>query len=269
MTADLDAPRLVPNRMKEKFAAGERVFGVWIDSMRTPAIVRIAAAAGVDFVFIDMEHSSLSYETVGDMCEMARACGVTPVVRPFTTDIASVGRLLDIGAQGVLFADVQSVDQVIAAREASFYPPAGKRGHTAASAAQDYRTGPGGAIKQAVNDATLLAIQIESARGIEELDALLAQGAVGFIEIGRGDLSTDLGHPGETRHPDTLAAVDRVIGIAARHGVPVGTLCATLDDAEDMLARGMRSIVYPNERNQLLSIYTQTMDALHQLDARG
>lgn len=268
MTADLDGPRLVPNRMKEKFAAGDSVFGVWIDSMRTPAIVRIAAAAGVDFVFIDMEHSSLSYETVGDMCEMARACGVTPVVRPFTTDIASVGRLLDIGAQGIMYHDVQRVDEVLTARDSSFYPPVGKRGHTTASTAQDFQSGPGDAIKKAVNDETLVAIQIESRRGVEELDTLLDPGIVGFIEIGRGDLSTDLGYPGETRHPETLAAVDRVIATATEHGVPVGTLCTRLDDAEDMLRRGMRSIVYPNERNQLLSIYTETMSALHELAAR-
>lgn len=268
MSDDADGIRLIPNRMKETFAAGGRVFGVWIDSMRTPAIVRLAASAGVDFVFIDMEHSSLSYETVGDMCEMARACGVTPVVRPFTTDAASVGRLLDIGAQGVMFPDVHTVDEVLSARDAALYPPAGRRGHTAASSAQDFQSGPGGTVKRAVNERTLVAIQVESREGVERLDELLATGAVDFIEIGRGDLSTDLGHPGEIRHPETLEAVDRVIETASRHGVPVGTLCMRLDDAEDMLQRGMRSIVYPNERNQLLSLYTETMSALHDLADR-
>jgi 2-keto-3-deoxy-L-rhamnonate aldolase RhmA len=269
MTAELDGPHLVPNRMKEKLAAGESVFGVWIDSMRTPAIVRIAAAAGVDYVFIDMEHSSLSHETVGDMCEMARACGVTPVVRPFTTDIASVGRLLDIGAQGIMYPDVQRLEEVLTARDSCFYPPVGRRGHTTASTAQDFQSGRGDEIKKAVNDETLVAIQIESRRGIDELEALLKPGVVGFIEIGRGDLSTDLGHPGETRHPETLAAVDQVIATATKHGVPVGTLCSRLDDAEDMLRRGTRSVVFPNERNQLLGMYTETMGALHELAGRA
>jgi 2-keto-3-deoxy-L-rhamnonate aldolase RhmA len=263
------SPGILPNPMKDRLAAGESVFGVWIDSMRTPAIVRIAATAGVDYVFIDMEHSSLSYETVGDMCEMARACGVTPIVRPFTVDAASVGRLLDIGAQGVMFPDVHDVAEVLAARDAALYPPAGRRGHTAASTAQDFVAGPGGEIKQAVDERTLVAIQVESREGVENLDALLEPGVVGFIEIGRGDLSTDLGHPGETRHPDVLAAIDRVIATATRHGVPVGTLCTRMDDAEDMLRRGMRSIVFPNERNQLLAVYTDTMTALHGLAGRG
>jgi len=268
MTPEQDGPQLAPNRMKDRLEAGQSVFGVWIDAMRTPSIVRIAATAGVDFVFIDMEHSSLSYETVGDMCEMARACGVTPVVRPFTTDIASVGRLLDIGAQGVMYPDVREVDEVLAARDAAFYPPRGRRGHTAASAAQDFQSGPGELMKRAVDERTLLAVQVESRQGVEGLDALLAPGDVGFIEIGRGDLSTDLGHPGQTRHPETLEAVDAVIETATRHGVPVGTLCTRLDDAEDMLRRGMRSIVYPNERNLLLSLYTETMSALHALAGR-
>ncbi|MCA1216953.1 HpcH/HpaI aldolase family protein [Streptomyces sp. 8L] len=257
------------NTMKDKLSRGEHVFGVWLDSMRTPAIVRIAAAAGCDYVFIDMEHSSLSFETVGDLCEMARACGVTPVVRPYSLDSGVVGRVLDIGAMGVMFHDVTTPEEVRRMRDAALYPPAGNRGSTAQSAAQDYRGGPGARIKAAVDDQVLIAAQVESAEGVARLDELLAEGVIGFVEIGRGDLSTDLGFPLEIRHPDVLAAIDSVIATCARHGVACGSLCSSLDDAADLLARGMRSIVYPNERNILLSYYRDTMESLRSLAAEG
>jgi 4-hydroxy-2-oxoheptanedioate aldolase len=203
------------------------------------------------------------------MCEMARACGVTPIVRPYTADAGAVGRLLDIGAMGVMFPDVTSRREVEQMRVSAMYPPLGRRGSTAQSAAQDYRDGPGAAIKRAVNEHVLLAAQIESRQGIDELDDLLAAGVVDFVEVGRGDLSTDLGVPLETRHPTVLEAIDEVVAACTRHGVACGTLCSSLDDAADMLARGMRSIVYPNERNILLSVYRETVGALRKLAARG
>lgn len=251
--------------MKEKLAGGEHVFGVWIDSMRTPAIVRLAAAAGVDFVFIDMEHSSLSYETVGDLCEMARACQVTPVVRPYTAEPGVIGRLLDNGAMGIMIPNVTTRGQVDRLRAAAMYPPLGVRGATAESAAQDYLGGPGAVVTKSINEHVLLAVQIESRQGIDELDRLLAGGGVDFVEVGRGDLSTDLGFPLETRHPRVLEAIDEIVAGCARHNVPCGTLCGSLDDAGDMLARGLRSIVYPNERNILLKVYREAISALREL----
>lgn len=80
-----------------------------------------------------------------------------------------------------------------------------------------------------------------------------------------GDLSTDLGYPLETRHPEVLAAINTVIATCDRHGVPSGTLCSSIDDAADMLTRGMHSIVFPNERTILLNVYRETFSALHDL----
>src|SRR5258708_4065250 len=90
------ADRMARNLLKAKLRAGERTFGTWIFGSRTPSIVRIAASAGFDFVMLDMEHSDLSWETLGDMCLVARCLGITPIIRPYSPDHHVVNRALDI-----------------------------------------------------------------------------------------------------------------------------------------------------------------------------
>ena len=82
-------PGMVENRVKKQLAAGGFAFGTGIAMIRTPAIMRLIAGAGYDFVFIDMEHSSFSFETINDMCDMARSVGLVPVVRPYSHDPAT------------------------------------------------------------------------------------------------------------------------------------------------------------------------------------
>src|SRR5262245_37936358 len=105
------------NRLKQRLADDGRAFGTWIMDARHQAIVRQIASAGFDFVVLEMEHASLSWETIGDFCEMARASGITPVVRPAELTRESTLRLLEIGAMGVMFHDVDDRDEVETLRE--------------------------------------------------------------------------------------------------------------------------------------------------------
>src|SRR5690242_1266624 len=100
------------NAMKERLRDGGLAAGSWIQLTRSPAIARVMAASGLDFAFIDTEHSSLGWETVGDLCEMARAAGIAPIVRPYALDARLANRFLDIGAMGLMFHDVTSREEV-------------------------------------------------------------------------------------------------------------------------------------------------------------
>src|SRR4051812_29734254 len=103
------------NRLKSRLRDGGCAFGTWIMDARHQAIVRQIAEAGFDFVYLEMEHSCLSWETIGDFCEMARGIGIAPIVRPAELTRESTLRLLEIGALGVMFHDVddrREVEQV-------------------------------------------------------------------------------------------------------------------------------------------------------------
>jgi 4-hydroxy-2-oxoheptanedioate aldolase len=254
---------LTPNRTKERLAAGGLAAGSWIQLVRTPSIVRVMAAAGLDFAFIDTEHSSLDWETVGDLCEVARASGVTPIVRPYALDPRMANRLLDIGAMGLMFHDVTERGQVELVLDVIRHPPRGHRGVTAGAAPTDYLTGDAASLHQLVEDATLLVIQIESHDGVERLDAILTGGGVDVVEVGRNDLSASLGVPGQIRSGTVLDTLDRIVAVCDRHAVAVGVNAVSREDADDLLARGIRCLSMGSDRSLLAAAYRATASQVH------
>jgi 2-keto-3-deoxy-L-rhamnonate aldolase RhmA len=243
---------MTENRVKQKLATGGFSFGTGVSLIRTPALMRIIAAAGYDFVFIDMEHSSFSFETLNDMCDMARSVGLVPIVRPYSHDGALGNRILDIGAMGLMYFDVESRQQVDGFLRSMRFPPAGTRQNSRGSAF-DFQAATGREAYQFVDDNTMLVVQLETAEAIKHIDAILEAGGVDVVEIGRSDLSNDLGVPGQRRHPLVLEAVDTAIAACHRHNVTPGCGSDSAEDAADMIARGMRYIFYPTTDLSLLT----------------
>jgi 2-keto-3-deoxy-L-rhamnonate aldolase RhmA len=244
-----------PNRMKQILAAGGFVTGTWVFMSRNNSVVRILAEAGLDFVFIDMEHSSLSFESVADHCEMARACGLTPIVRPYGYDTHLVNRIQDIGAMGLLYHDVATRAQVEQLHRQMMYPPVGTRGNFANGAPMDYKAGAGAQIKQFINENTLLAVQIESREGVENIDDILSTGVVDLVQVGRGDLSTSFGIPLDYDNPLIDEALHAVAAACNKHGVALGVNSRDADEARELVRMGMRSLCYASDNRVLLNTY--------------
>src|SRR5690349_21448986 len=90
--------------------------------------MRLIRYAGYDFVFIDMEHTAYSFETVSDMCEMARAVGLIPVIRPWAADGELGNHIMDLGAMGLMQFGVTKRRQIEQFLDYMRYPPEGSRG---------------------------------------------------------------------------------------------------------------------------------------------
>lgn len=260
---------ILPNSALQKLRGGGFAFGTWVLQVRTPAIMRWIAASGFDFVFIDAEHSDFSWETIGTMCELARASGLVPIVRPHILDGPLSNRIQDLGAMGLMYHDVTSRDEVEEILSWTRYPPHGRRGSSSHGPAMDYVVGPGAEIKAFLDENTILLIQVESATGIENLESTLAGGGVDVVEVGRGDLSTSLGVPLEARHPRILQSIDRIVETCRRFDVAVGVNCSSEEDAADMIRRGVRCVSFSNERRILLEAYRDASQRLRELAAAG
>jgi 2-keto-3-deoxy-L-rhamnonate aldolase RhmA len=262
---------LLVNRVRHDLAAGGYSLGVIHSFVDKPAVMRMIAAAGFDFVMIDLSHTSFSFAALGGLCDMARASGLIPIVRPYDRSPQVANRIQDVGAMGFMYPHVESRSEVDEILSVIKYPPLGHRGATGRGGpSTDYRKSgemSGTELKEFVNDNTLLAIQIESKEAVERIDELLEGGGVDVAEIGRNDLATSYGHPYEIRHPEVLEAVDRVIAAAVRHGVTPGAGCYSDEDAGDMVARGMRYLTYSNDRNILNDAYTRGHELLRGLVA--
>jgi 2-keto-3-deoxy-L-rhamnonate aldolase RhmA len=256
---------ILENAALQKLRSGGFAYGTWVHQVRTPALMRWIAAAGFDFVFIDAEHSDFSWETIGTMCDMARASGLVPIVRPYELNGPLSNRIQDIGAMGLMFHDITSREQVDEILEWTHYPPQGRRGSSSHGAAMDYTSGPGAEIKSFIDKNTMLVIQIESASAIDDLEAILSGGGVDVVEIGRGDLSTSLGVPLEVRHPLVLESIDRIAETCRQFDVSVGVNSATFEDAADMIKRGVRCVSFSNERRILIESYREAATRLRDL----
>src|SRR5215471_9160375 len=117
------------NQTRERLSRGETVFGCGLQCYRSAEIPRAFAAAGFDYVFIDMEHGAFDLETVQDMIRSSNDTGITPIVRVAELAYSLVARLLDSGAQGIILPRVEDPRILEEAVSWMRFPPAGKRGY--------------------------------------------------------------------------------------------------------------------------------------------
>jgi len=235
------------NRAKRALAAGQTIVGSEVTRIPDPEVVRIFAAAGYDFAFIDMEHSCFSLETVSALISAARTHGICPVVRVPQAEYSFVSRVLDCGAQGIIVPRVNTPEQVRQIVSWMRYPPLGVRGFACTpSQTQGYAVDPATFI-DAMHRETLLVIQIERVEAIAQLDEMMAIDGVDVACLGYMDLSVDLGLPGEIDHPKVVSCVERLIDTAALHGVASGIIHPDLSVATRWMRRGMRFVSHAGD----------------------
>jgi len=239
------------------------LLGSWIMYVRTPGIVRMAAMAGLDYVIVDNQHSAIDWETMADMCELARACGIAAFVRPSMLNEGTVNRIQDLGAHGVMVPGVEDRATVDDCRGWMRYPPHGTRGVTVGGPATDYSVAPLDAATMAdSNDRQVLLIQIESRAGLDALEDILDGGGVDGIEVGRNDLAADLGVPGQVRHPLVMAALDRLIDVCSARDVGVGLMASSDEEAKEMATRGVALLNWRSDKAILGASYRQFVAGL-------
>jgi len=232
---------------------GEVQVGTWVNTLRTPQIAQMLSTAGFDFMYIDMEHSSFSIETVGDLCYAALAAGLVPIVRPPGKDPHLLSRPLDNGAMGLLIPHVDTREETEAVVRAIRFPPLGERGVNLQGVHTGFGRANGNEYINSTHAETLLLVQIESDRGVGNLDRILSVEGVDGAVIGRADLSTDLGLPGQTNHPEVVRRVEMMIAACERHNKIPGLLVQDVASAKEWIAKGIRLVPYANEVNLLIN----------------
>ena len=236
-----------PNLVKAALQAGNVVVGSELSGLRTPEVARIYAAAGFDFVFIDMEHTSFSLETVAEMVRAAREAEIVSIVRVPQAEYVWVARVLDNGAQGVIVPRVNTPRQVEDIVSWVRYPPNGIRGYACTTAQTGGQSTTAQEFIDHVHQNTLLVIQIERREAVENIEAMLSVPGVDVACLGYMDLSVDLGIPGQIEHPRMVAAIERLIDQAARRKIAAGIISPEMTTVAHWVERGMRFVSYATD----------------------
>jgi 2-keto-3-deoxy-L-rhamnonate aldolase RhmA len=250
------------NNVKHTIAAGGRSLGTMVFEFASTGIGRLAAGAGAEFVIYDMEHTGWSIETIRGLIATTRAADTVPLVRVPATQYHLLSRPLDVGAMGLMVPMVETAEQAQVIADSGKYPPVGKRGAAFGVAHDDYAGGDIVAKMRSANEEILLIAQIETALGVENVDAIAATPGIDVLWIGHFDLSNSLGVPGQFTHPTYTAAVDKVLAACAKHGKTPGIMSGDVDTARAQLAQGFRMIAYNGDLWLYQTALRQGLDAL-------
>lgn len=250
------------NQTRERLSKGETVFGCGLQVYRSPEIARTFAAAGFDYVFIDMEHGAFNLETVQDMIKASVDSGITPIVRVCELLYSLCARLLDAGAQGIILPRVEDPALLKEALSWLRFPPAGKRGYGVNPTMIGYEGRNFQEIIEHQNRNTLSVVQFETTRAVEHADELLSVPGLDIVMVGPADLSISLGVPGQFEHPSLISTVDRIIEKCRQHNVVPGIQVRGVAMARFWAERGMRFVGAGAEHGLLLE---KSKEAVSQL----
>jgi 4-hydroxy-2-oxoheptanedioate aldolase len=207
------------SRLKQALAAGRmvRVFG--LGQLCHPKLVEmVGIAGGFDAVWLDQEHAGLTVEQIELAALAARAAGLDSFVRLAPTDYATVMRPLEAGAGGLMAAQVRGVRQVEDILTWAKFAPRGLRGVNSLGCDAGFGSVPLAEYMRRANEDTFVAIQIEHADAVAEVERIAAVPDVDVLFIGPADLAQSMGLAGEWDHPRLWQAVERVAAAARAAG---------------------------------------------------
>ncbi len=196
--------------LRDRLQDGQTAYGAW--SVIPGAIsVRSLAAAGLDYVVIDLQHGAATERDLPELTDAIRLAGATPIGRVRHAHQADIGRALDLGCDGVIVPNVDSAQQAEVVVGACRYPPVG------------YRSA-GGVMAGAGEP--LCIVMVESKQAVAELEATLALTGVDGIYVGPRDLSFSLGCALDPKDPVLRPELERIWAACAAAGKPVGVHAA-------------------------------------------
>ena len=237
-----------------KEMAGHRgvKLGACIMEFESPGIGHIYRAAGADFVFVDCEHSGIGIEGLKRILRYLEAAGMPHFVRRAGKAYPDIATALDAGAEGLLLPMAGSAEEVRALAGYMKYPPDGARGVALGIAHDRYAAGAPAEALAAANARTVCIPLIETAEGVENVEAIAALPEVDLLWIGHFDLSCSLGAPGAFEHPDFIAAHRRIVAAAHSAGKSIGRLVGSPEEGRRLIGEGVDFICYGTDASLLL-----------------
>lgn len=252
------------NYFKKKLKTEQQI-GMWV-GLAQGYCAEIAANAGYDWLLIDGEHAPNDVLSILEQLQAIAPYQSQAVVRPVTGDIHLIKQLLDIGAQTLLIPMVESAEQAQLMVQATRYPPEGIRGVGAALARASRWNNITDYLQTADEQISVL-VQIESKKGLENLDEILQVEGVDGVFIGPADLSAALGYRGQAGHPEVQKVIVETIQKIRQAGKAAGILSADETLAKTYLALGTEFVAVGVDTSLLMKSMTQLLGKFKQTDA--
>ncbi len=257
---------VIANITKQKLAVGELSLGMGVRIARGVEIAKVAKVCGYDWLFIDMEHSPLSLETVADITLAGLDAGCTPIVRASSHLHHHASRPLDAGAQGIVVPHVNTADEARKVVDQCLYPPVGHRSLAGGAAILEYDNLPMAEATRLINDTLLVVVMLESPEAVANADEIAAVAGVDVLLIGTNDLCAEMGIPGQYDHADVVAAYDTTVAACRNNGKWAGMGGVYDDLAAKYIRMGVRMVLGGSDLSYLMAGARGRAGALHGIE---
>jgi 2-keto-3-deoxy-L-rhamnonate aldolase RhmA len=248
--------------LRKRVLIGECVYGTMIRQARDPGAPAIFAAAGFDFVFIDMEHGNYSMETVADLIRGAKSAGIATIIRVPHLETHFISRVLDAGAEGIMVPMTSTRQQAEQIVRYSKYTPLGQRGFGNQTGQTDYKPLKTPDFMKEANEHTLIVAQIETREAIENIEAILDVEGIDVGLIGPNDLSISMGIPDQMGSEIITKAIDKVVESAKKKGKASGIHIGNIEALKKWQAKGMTVLAYSTDIGFMYSASKSSLEEL-------
>ena len=255
-----------PNHTRRLLAEGKIALGMGLRLARSVDIATVAKTCGYDWLFIDMEHSSIDLDTAAQIAMGSLPVGITPIVRVPGKEHHHASRILDAGAQGIVVPHVDSVEEAERAVAYCKYPPVGHRSVMGALPQFAYGSVPVAEATTTANQETLVVVMLETPDAIAKADAIAAVPGLDAVLIGTNDLCAEMGIPGQFGDARVEDAYRTVIAACRKHGKHPG-MGGVYEPKlmEKYIGYGMRFILSGGDLSFLMAGARERANLLHGL----
>ena len=252
------------NTLREVITGDDIVLGARASSF-SPAIVEIYGDMGLDFVWLDFEHSGFSPWDIDAITNLQRAAELSStqlLVRLPDEDPALIRKVLDTGVQNLLIPRVKTAAEVRSAVKATRFNYDGNPGDRGMASQRASSYGTVNEYAQKQDRSVNLGVMIETEEAVDEITDILDVPELGFLFIGANDLATQLGHPDDPNHSDVTAAIETIESASWRANVPLGAVAHAIDDANRKLNDGYQILRIGGEFESARKTITDRMTRL-------
>jgi 2-keto-3-deoxy-L-rhamnonate aldolase RhmA len=245
--------------VKRRLREGQMVTAATITANSVDAAAHLADA-GFDFLWVEMEHSPVTLETLRHIVLATRGLHALPFARVPVNEIWMAKRVLDAGVCGVIFPFTSTPELAAQAASACRYPPHGRRG-SGAGLAKFAWPDRDRYSDSADENVTVICI-IEEARAVDRIDEIAATPGIDVLFIGTSDLSFSLGLRGEQTHACHREAIAKVVEAGKRHGKFLGRPGGTPEQVKEYREQGFQLFQAPTDIGFMMAGAKRYLDAL-------
>lgn len=230
---------------------GAPIIGTMLSEIYVPNIVRLIKTCGFEYAIIDCEHGYFDYTQVANLVAVAAGMNFTMIVRTGSVNSEPLTKYMDIGANGILLANTESVDEAKTLVRHCLYAPDGERGVSTFRAHTMYNPGNLSETMRRANERALLICQIESEQTSYIAEEIANLNGISGLMIGPNDMSQRMGILGHYDHPRMRAALRRVAEGARNAGKWSGIITSNKALLKYCRSLGMRVFCIGSELNMI------------------